>query len=256
MKSEELRVHFLSTYISLRIGIAVLGIGLPIVLLIGGHIVCDLPLQESMSAYYHSGDGAMRDIFVGFLFAIGFLLYLYKGFTTLENYALNCAGVCLVLVAIFPMEPGGGNTFSKVPLHGVFAFLFFLSIAYVCIFRASDTVDLVPDKTKRKTYKKAYRFIGLGMIASPIIAVLLTIILHPDSNARPTVFVVESFGSFVFGGYWIFKTCEIRLSSAEQSAIEGKLITRQYRGWEVFRQISVDSKEPLPVNSLFPGGRV
>jgi hypothetical protein len=62
-----------------------------------------------MSAYYHSGGGAMRDEFVGILFAVGAFLCLYKGFTTFE-YALNLAGAFVIGVAAFPMEWNCGTS--------------------------------------------------------------------------------------------------------------------------------------------------
>jgi hypothetical protein len=57
-----------------------------------------------MSAYYHAidslypdqgipGQGSMRNEFVGILFAVGALLFAYQGYSRLEDYALNLAGV-------------------------------------------------------------------------------------------------------------------------------------------------------------------
>lgn len=240
MKNKALQDHIAATYLTLRIGIAVLAIALPFILWIGGHVRADLPLQGSMSAYYHGGTGAMRDEFVGVLFAVGAFLYLYKGFTTLENYALNLAGVFIVGVAIFPMEWECGDSCKGFSLHGVCAVLFFLSIAYVCIFRASDTLELISDKDKVKRYKKSYKLLGMGMLASPAIAVLLTFFLQPHSEAKSTVFFVEAAGVLIFAWYWILKSREIHLSNAEKAALEGRLATRQYRAADTFKEISVD----------------
>lgn len=91
--STDLRKHITGTYLSLRLGMALIAIFFPIVLWLGG-VAEGQPLQESMSAYYFSGGGAMRDVFVGVLFAIGAFLYAYKGFNDLENIALNLQG-CL-----------------------------------------------------------------------------------------------------------------------------------------------------------------
>ncbi len=244
MKSTDLRGHITATYINLRIGTAVLAIILPFVLWIGGHIRSDLPLLGSMSAYYHAGNGAMRDEFVGVLFAVGAFLYLYKGFTGLENFALNLAGAFVIGVAVFPMEWGCGNSCSNFSLHGTFAILFFLSIAYVCIFRASDTLGLIPDQTKIKRYKNTYRLLGLGMVASPVLALILTWVLQPHTEDRLTGFFAEAFGVWVFALYWIIKSREIALSNSERLAIEGSLSTRQHRAVDVFKQISVDHVEP------------
>ena len=71
--AEDLQTHMKATYLSLRIGMAALAIAFPLLLWVGGHIFQSLPLQASMSAYYHS---SMRDVFVGVLVAIGAFLYL------------------------------------------------------------------------------------------------------------------------------------------------------------------------------------
>lgn len=249
MESRDIREHVFTTYANLRIGIAILAIALPFVLSIGGYIREGLSLQDSMSAYYHSGGGAMRDVFVGVLFAVGVFLYLYKGVTTLENNALNLAAIFLIGVALFPMEWGCGNSCSRISLHGIFAVLFFLSIAYVCIFRASDTLDLLPDLAQVRHYKRIYKILGFGMIISPFIAILLTFILQPLSQARSTVFFVEACGVFVFAFYWIIKTREISISGYEKLAISGLLTTRRYRPMDVLKPISVsylDKSSPKP----------
>src|SRR5690349_662973 len=90
-----------STYFSLRVGLTLVALLLPAVLYLWGTIH-GVPLQYSMSAYYHAdaaglscpgGHGAARDLFVGGLFAVGALLYAYRGVTTLENWTLNVAGL-------------------------------------------------------------------------------------------------------------------------------------------------------------------
>ncbi|MGJ5629901.1 hypothetical protein [Nostoc sp. CALU 1950] len=235
---EQLQEHITFTYTNLRIGIAGLAIVLPFLLWIVGYLRSNLPLQESMSAYYHSGGGTTRDVFVGILCAVGVFLYLYKGYTNYENYALNLAGVSVVGVALFPMEWGCGNSCSKFSLHGTFAILFFLSIAYVCIFRASDTLKLIKNDNIRSFYSRIYPLMGIGMIVFPIITVLLTLVLQPTSEARSTVFFVEAVAIFIFASYWIFKSREIDLTHSEELASEGKLKITSPR---LFRKASVQT---------------
>lgn len=107
-----------------------------------------------MSAYYHS---PMRDIFVGAICAVGVFLYLYKGYSNKENIALNTAGISAILVALFPMQWECGTECRPVTALGVFAVLFFLSIFYVCWFRATDTLPLVTDPSRRSYYQRIYR---------------------------------------------------------------------------------------------------
>jgi hypothetical protein len=143
MKPKRLQAHITASYTTLRIGMAVLAIALPFLLWIAGHFLAALPLQGSMSAYYHAGGGAVRDVFVGSLFAIGVFLMLYKGFTDFENWALNLAGGFLLIVAVVPMAWGCGDACPKFSWHGTASVVFFLSIAYVCIFRSADTLGLM-----------------------------------------------------------------------------------------------------------------
>src|SRR2546423_9386817 len=108
MKSaKQLSDHVAATYRTLRIVLCVIGGLLPCVLWFGGKLWHKVPLQASMSAYYHAyemnpstpsispvsqtppvaagmikaGQGVMRDWFVGALCAIGVLLFAYKGFS-------------------------------------------------------------------------------------------------------------------------------------------------------------------------------
>ena len=241
MRPSQLREHVAATYHSIRTGIALVAIALPFVLWIGGAWRAGLPLQQSMSAYYHS---AMRDVFVGVLCAVGIVLYLYKGFTRLENYALNLAGFFVVGAALVPTQADGGASDNSVSLHGTFAVLFFLCIAYVCIFRASDTLSEVRDAQKRKRYRRAYKTMGLAMVVSPLLAVLLTLLLQPGSEMRSTIFVVETFAVLVFGSYWTVKSFEIKGSKVDRRAIQGELGTPEYGPKDAFKQIPVQQEAP------------
>jgi hypothetical protein len=56
MASKDLSQQVTATYKMLRLGLAVMAFGLPPLLWIGGHVLGDLPLAGSMSAYYHASD--------------------------------------------------------------------------------------------------------------------------------------------------------------------------------------------------------
>lgn len=61
---KNLRQHIAATYKALRLGVAVIAFVFPLLLWIGGIFVAGLALEGSMSAYYHAGNGAMRNWFV------------------------------------------------------------------------------------------------------------------------------------------------------------------------------------------------
>ena len=100
-----------STYFSLRAVLAIVAVLLPPVLYIWGRLH-GVSLQYSMSAYYHAdgaglscpgGHGVARDLFVGGLFAVAGLLYVYRGVTRFENWTLNTAAILAAAIGLFPM---------------------------------------------------------------------------------------------------------------------------------------------------------
>jgi len=251
MKTKPLQAHITATYIMLRYGMAALAIALPFLLVIGGFLLAELPWQASMSAYYHAGNGAMRDGFVGILFALGVFLMLYKGLTFFENGALNLAGFLLLIVALVPMTWDCGNACPRFSWHGAAAVVFFLAIAYVCIFRAKDTLPLIDDPATEKRFARAYDILGGCMLASPAIAFVVKWLLPPQQGKGSIVFFIEAAGVIIFGIYWIVKSCEIGKTHAEQEAVEGRLYIDPYRLTDVFRPIKIervreqDREDPL-----------
>lgn len=261
MTPKELSDHFSATYKALRLGLAIIAFVFPPWLVIGGKLFADLDWQGSMSAYYHAsprsqkdaaeqqsakpeqaakasttptpagpthpGEGTMRNWFVGLLFAVGIILYLYKGFTVRENIALNISGAMGLGVALFPMGwgpefPGHevkllGLTFS---LHGFCALTLFLGIAYVCIRRAKDTLHLISDPDRRNRYRSIYRTQGHLMWVFPVIAWLLS----SFQPGRPhLIFLAEMLGIWIFGAYWFTKSREISETSADELALKAQL---------------------------------
>src|SRR5687767_12068085 len=217
----ELQAHMVGTYHNLRVGIGVIGLALPVLLWLGGTFLDGTPLRASMSAYYYSP--TMRNVFVGILFAIGVALYLYKGFSTKENWALNAAGVLALGVALFPTTAPDKTEAGGLSLHAAFAVAFFACIAYVSVFRSSDTLRLIKDTSRAVWLQRIYRALGAGMIISPVIAVVLTLVLQRPREERSLLFFLEAVAVVMFGLYWLVKSGELRRTSATRLALEGKL---------------------------------
>src|SRR5262245_51369567 len=74
--ASKLQRHMSGTYFALRLGLALIALGLPPLLALGGMVLENEPIRASMSAYYYSF--TLRDVFVGALVAVGFLLMLYR----------------------------------------------------------------------------------------------------------------------------------------------------------------------------------
>ena len=224
--AKELQNHMMGTYFGLRVGLAVIGIALPLVVLFTGGILHHVWFESSISQYYHTPPGlsflTTRDFFVGGLFAAGACLYLYKGFSTKENVALNLAGVFALFVALLPPAAPLADRTLVSTLHGTTAVLFFLCIAYVSIFRAHDTIHLL-SPAKQRRYARMYLLAGLAMIASPLAAVALSFALERTSRFRTLTFWAEAFGVWAFAAYWMIKTGEMKETKAEKRALDAEL---------------------------------
>jgi hypothetical protein len=203
-----------STYFSLRVGLTVISVLFPPTLYVWGK-VHGVALQHSMSAYYHAdsaglscpgGHGIARDFFVGGLFAVGALLYAYRGVTTLENWTLNVAGVLAGAIAVFPMRITCDDASNRFTPHGTFAILFFLCIAGVALFAGPSTLDRVYERNLRRFLRHAYRITGVVMVAAP--GSVIGWSLLTGTYAEHT-FAIEVAGIYAFAAFWILKSWEI-----------------------------------------------
>ncbi len=240
MKTRELRSNVFATYTTLRVGMGVIAFSIPL-LLWGGGRTAGYHLQGSICAYYHT---PMRDYFVGAMFAAGALLYLYKGFSWQENYALNLAGVLAILIAIIPADPPGkvsappaemtASTIAPTAsasgdpdvhrsrpgqIHNVISVAFLLTLAYVCLFRSADTLQLIASRVRKNSYYYIYKIIGVCMIATPPIVYYIANHgqRHVSHSERVLIFYVECAAMWAFGVYWMLKTKEISESMADRT---------------------------------------
>jgi hypothetical protein len=218
MNSDALRRHIAGTYFSLRSGIVALSFLLPIVV----YVAAGFAVKGSLSEYYYSG-GFIRDWLVGTLVAVGAFLVLYKGFSTIENVALNSAGVLLAIVALEPCECHRGGTFS---LHGFAAVSFFLTMAFVCIRCAPETLELVSDPAVKARFKRRYKVIAGLMVLSPVAA----FVISARDSFQTLQFYVEVLGIYSFATYWLVKSLELRRTNAEELALQGKVAHVRGRG--------------------------
>jgi hypothetical protein len=218
-KENEILESISASYFGLRRGLAVLAVAFPILLWLWAgpdH------LQGSISAYYHYsavgdlryGAGTSRDILVGILCAAGAALYFYKGYSWQENVALNIAGIAGVLLALFPMDwppnPDAQRSFASI-VHSVVAVIFFLAIAYVCLFRSGDTLQLMADGERRRWLKRVYAVLGTLMVVLPLTVVLLHYLFPSPTGGSSLTFSVEVAGIYVFAAFWAFKSWEIAI---------------------------------------------
>jgi hypothetical protein len=188
----------LVSHLTLRRLVGVLGIGLPVVLALCGFVVCRChDLQPSISDYYGL---RTRDVLVGFLFAIAWMLFAYRGYDWRDDVAGNVAGVFALGVAIFP----NSGTDWEIGLHFGSALGLFLVLAIFCLFLFTQSKGVrTPQKTIRN---RIYTACGVVILVSIGLIGLYHWRLEdtPIAALKP-VFWLESLALWVFGLSWFVK---------------------------------------------------
>jgi phosphoglycerol transferase MdoB-like AlkP superfamily enzyme len=245
--STELFKHFSDTYFALRTGLALLAFTMPLTLYLVGKFIYGLDLQASMSAYFWAAGEhqcatfPMRTFFVGYLFAIGVGLYVYKGFTPLENTLLNISAICAACVAIFPerisiddhhLEPLFNNCpavkewamHPTLPIHYIAAVVLFVFLAIVVWTCAKKSLKYLPPGHDPAKFIRAYKIIAIAMLVFPILGLAIAFVLGASSDK---IFFIEAAGVWSFGSYWIVKSYELSLSRIEQNPDEALEYAKQ-----------------------------
>jgi hypothetical protein len=238
--------HILKSYSTLRWVMAALGFLLPPFLTICGVMKLwwldeQLPIQTSLSAYYHAGGGCAtsygvyRNLFVGILCVIAACLVIYSGFSDFEDRLLNLAGISLLLVAVFPTDWGVADlgeqckdfvpfTASKilgtsVPIHYAAAIAFFIFIALVNVCTAYDSVRMIKDDKVRNSWFAIYRIARWLMPLALIVSALASRFFDPSR----TVLWVEWGGIYAFSFYWALKSFEIMGTKVDYDMVSGQI---------------------------------
>ncbi len=242
----DIQKRMMAMFIHLRVGVGVIGILFPVILAGVGELA-GVPFAGSMSAYYHAtrecanpacasgqgdaacpagcaaeGEGPMRNWFVGNLFFIGAAMFLMKGFSRWEDWALNIAGVMALCVALIPMAwPCWTGHFSYHSFHYPCAVAFFVCIGFTCVFCSEKTLKEMPHLPNRKEliafYRRWYRILAVIMIAAPAAGYALAL------RSGHQGFFLEAAGIWAFGAYWLLKTRELKQSDVEGRALRGEL---------------------------------
>jgi hypothetical protein len=194
-----------TSYITLRKFIGLLGIALPIVLFLGGLWPFHTGLRPSLSDYYHTG---MRDVFVGTLWAIGVFMVSYRGFDKRDDIAGNLACFFAVGLSIFPVAPVNPTSTEKIVghLHFIFAAAFFLTLVYFSLFLFTLTdkkAEPTPEKLKRNHVYRTCGWVMLVCVAG--IAVFKMLFADEWVRDHKVVFVLETIAIVTFGVSWLVK---------------------------------------------------
>jgi len=239
-KNKKEKNELVISYLALRKYLGLLGIGLPIILLVGSCIVNDNFLESSISNYFHT---PLRQFFTIRLGGISLLLFAYRGYDPVDRWVTNGAGVFGLLTSfvstnfkdgstlhgyllvvkktrdqIIPLENLNGKTYEIIPthvsdfqatLHLVFAALFFLLLSYMAIFQFTKVKERTEEERKKiKKERLVYRICGWLMVAT--IVALIPVAFEDTSweeyyTDHSLVFWGECICLWAFGISWLVK---------------------------------------------------
>jgi hypothetical protein len=200
------------SYLTMRRIIGILGIGLPIIIVLGGFIQNGFVLGTSISSYYYTN---MRDFFVGVLSCVGLFLISYKGYERIDHITSDISGILAVGIAFFPTSTlkYGINKVGIFQLndnislyfHLTFATLFFLSLAFISIFLFTKHEGSMLTKEKKKR-NLVYIVCGCVILFSILCIIVYTLSFQNTfiANLKP-ILVFETLSLISFGTSWLVK---------------------------------------------------
>ena len=196
------------SYKSLRKLIGSIGVFLPVILAAGMfYFNKENFIQDSISDYYGT---QMRDVFVGFLFVLGFFLFSYKGYKNEDrgifyndNFYANLGGVFALAVALFPTTSESSTIRA---IHLTSAVLLFAVFSYFCLVIFRRGVEVSIQTRMKKKRNKFYLWCGILIILFVLSAGLSFYIMNEETRrSTDIIFYCETFALWIFGFSWLIK---------------------------------------------------
>jgi hypothetical protein len=200
-------------YLNLRKAIGIIGIGLPVILLIGEYLFSDCHrIENSISNYYYT---VMGHFLVGALCAVALFLFSYKGYDKTDNRVSDLAALFALGVSFFPTSCADHNPACNILtidssefvriMHNIFAASFFLTTAYMSYFLFTKSNDISTKQKKERNiiYKICAWIIAISIL---LIAVDMSVdwirqLLYPYKIK----FILETTALWAFGFSWLVK---------------------------------------------------
>ena len=199
-----LSASLVHSYLFMRRGIGVIGVGLPFALAIGyAASAHKAVLRSSISSYYYTD---LRNVFVGALCAIGVFLICYR-FNLLDDVLSTIAGALAIAVALCPTAPDNPthNALIASRFHYIFAGGLFILLACFCfiLFPRKDP-ELAPSRRK-PLRNRIYVTCGVIIVVSLLFAGATQTIWASTFQDTNILFWCESLAIFAFGASWLVK---------------------------------------------------
>ena len=182
--------------------VGLLGVMLPFVLLFGGLLSPErIPMQTSISQYYHTGIGYL---FVSIMLATGVFLICYRGYddSPRDDLATTIAGVLAIGTGVLP--PGHCkveiwvSTFHWLSAGGFFVMTGVISHS---IFTKSDK-----QAANNRVYRWCARIIWGCVAALAVYFAVGESITAPLDGDFPIVWSLEALAVVAFGFSWLVKS--------------------------------------------------
>jgi hypothetical protein len=199
---------------SLRLGVGIIGVSLPIMLIMWNLIAGDKTIfPTSMSGSYYT---SARNLFVGSLCALGVFLILYRH-TTLQNLCTWCMGAFALLVAFAPTAPAPPATEPQWVnyLHHAAAGALILTLGAFCFVLelgdAAGAASLDPaeptrysEQLKVPRWRRIVYFVCGGLVLLSGTFALYTGVWPTSwSTGWSSLYLFEAVAVFAFGIAWI-----------------------------------------------------
>jgi hypothetical protein len=209
----------INSYMTLRRAVGLIGLCLPVVLLAYSGAFHGGELESSISHYYYTD---MRNLFVGALCAVGLFMFFYAGYSWVDDWTGNIAGLSAIIAAFFPTIPVNGSTEWYNNLHLPFAALLFVCFAFFSLFlftqsKAGKIYKHDPcnegyvfigseNRTPRKRLRNmVYIICGFGIIACLVFMAVWIFVFKTDNNDNGLTYWLEFTALILFGISWLTK---------------------------------------------------
>jgi hypothetical protein len=213
------------SYLAVRRAVGVTGLMLPLLLWPGAWLVWGVPVQDNMSAYYHT---PARDVFVGALFTMGVFLYCYRGHDWIEDASANVGSVSALGLALFPLDAGKDPLEAQSwvgYLHMAFGASLFLTLAFYSLVhfphyhwpdwrwtrwmrersQAEPVDELEPHELQRNLIYWASGLVILSSMAAMGAYLVMPVWLKAYFNDYRFLFWMEWVALWAFAAAWLTK---------------------------------------------------
>ncbi len=223
--------QYRDSYLLIRTVVGAIGFLLPVALVLGDYFFLpgSIQVRGSLSSYYHT---VMRDLFVGSLCVVGFLLITYRAAKPRrrEFWLSLVAGIAVLLVVFFPTErpdvptgaPRCGDPGAQFPtgtcsptegkfgelitarVHFASAAVFILMLAAICFHFAYQ--EEVMGHVKRMRFHRACGWAILGAVAWVVVGGYFGLNLF----TLTPLYLGEVVSVWAFGLSWLAKGKDLR----------------------------------------------